>query len=138
MDKIGKFARAAAFVTATGAGIVISEYQDVFGFDQKTEAGRTKNSISAVVAGIVGQRMYGGSSTIDVNVEKVLWPSAHLTGTTSPLSIGTYVDLALTSAQFSGHNNSQGMLEGAVDKSEFDWRVKQTGQNHSCRVLVAA
>lgn len=111
-----------------GSGIVSSEYMDVFGFSEKHEMGRTKNSIAAVVAGLVGQKLYGNSQ-IDVEILKQGWPDARVTGNTTPTSVDTYVDLAVTSSHFQAQQNRAGMLEGEVDKSEFDWKVRQTAQN---------
>jgi hypothetical protein len=111
-----------------GAGILSSEYTDLPGFDDKIQAGRTKNSIAAVVAGIVGQKLYGNSN-IDLEIQKSLFPDARVTGNTTPNSVDTYVNLALTSTHFVGQNNSSGQLEGEVDKSEFNWKVKQTSED---------
>lgn len=107
-------------------GLASSEYQDVFGFDNKAESGRTKNSIAAVVTGIIGQELYG-NSRINVDIEKTMWPDAKVTGYTTSDSIETHVDLLVTSAHFSAKRNGNGHLEGTVDKSEFDWNVKQIG-----------
>jgi hypothetical protein len=126
-----QFLKTLGFGTAGAAlatyGVVSSEYMDIFGFDEKVQAGRTKNSIAAVVTGLVGQKLYGNSN-IDIDIEKSLWPDAKVTGYTTPESVETHVDLALTSAHFSAQNKN-GLLEGEVDKSEFDWKVKQTGSN---------
>ena len=107
-------------------GIPCSEYQDFPGFSNKSpEAGRTQNSIAAVVSGIVGQKIYG-SSDVDMEIEKTFFPNARVTGNTTPSSVNTYVGLSFTSAAFNAKNNSEGMLEGEVDKSEFNWGVKQS------------
>lgn len=113
--------------TALAGSVISSEYMDVFGFS-KLEMGRTKNSIAAVVAGLVGKMLYGNSQ-IDVEIQKQGWSDARVTGNTTPTSVDTYVDLAVTNSHFRAQQNGAGMLEGKVDKSEFDWRVRQTGQN---------
>ena len=105
------------------------EYVDLPGFGEDSpQAGRTKNSIAAVVSGIVGQKLYGNSE-IDLDLEKFFFPDAKVTGTTTSSSVDTYVDLAFTSAHFVAHNNQSGNLEGEVDKSEFDWKIRQTSQD---------
>lgn len=113
--------------TALAGSVISSEYIDVFGFS-KFEMGRTKNSIATVVAGLVGQKLYGNSQ-IDVEIQKQGWPDARVTGNTTPISVDTDVDLAVTSSHFRAQRNGAGMLEGEVNKSEFDWKVRQTGQN---------
>jgi len=115
-----------AVVGLIGYGFVAGQYGDGPGFSSKTEMGRTKNSIAAVVAGIVGQKMYG-ESEIDLEIEKTLFPNARVTGRTTRNSVDTYVDLATTSAHFTANNNPR--LEGKVSKSEFDWKVKQISPN---------
>lgn len=116
-------------VTAGVMLLTSIEYADIPDFSGKTPGtGRTKNSISAVVAGIVGKNLYGNSE-IELKIKKHFWPDAKLTGGTTKDSIDTYVDLSLTSAKFKAVTNKNGYLEGKVDKSEFDWEVKQTGYN---------
>ena len=127
-DFLKWFGYGAAGTALVSAGIVSSEYMDVFGFSEKPEMGRTKNSIAAVVAGLVGQKMYGNAQ-IDFEIQIHGWPDARVTGQTTPTSVDTYVDLAVTSSHFKAQANGAGMLEGEVDKSEFDWIVRQTGQN---------
>jgi len=108
-------------------GVIASEYQDIFGFDNKRESGRSKNSIAAIVSGIVGKELYGDSN-IDLEVKKSLWPDARVTGYTTENSIDTSMNLFFTSVHFTGRDNISGMLKGDVDKSEFDWKVKQKGK----------
>jgi len=115
---------AGAFTLIAGAGIISTEYTDFPGFDDKVQAGRAKNSITAVVAGLVGQKLYG-NSVIDLEIQKSFFPYARVTGETSPTSINTYVDLTLTSVHFQAKNNSYNKLEGEVHKSEINWEVKQ-------------
>lgn len=117
-----------ATTALVGAGILSSEYTDLPGFDDKVQAGRAKNSIATVVAGIVGQKLYG-NSIIDLEIQKSIFPDAKITGNTTPTAVNTYVDLALTSVHFEGQNNSSGQLEGEVHKSGFNWKVKQTSEN---------
>ncbi len=115
-------------VALVGALILSSEYTELPGIGNEVQAGRAKNSIAAVVAGIVGQKLYG-NSVIDLEIQKSLFTNARVTGDTTPNSVDTYVDLALTSVHFVGQNNSNGQLEGEVHKSEFNWKVKQTSEN---------
>ncbi|MDP2672638.1 MAG: hypothetical protein Q8O84_02400 [Nanoarchaeota archaeon] len=121
---LGRTILSGALATAISFGIVTSEYIDTPAWlGTKYEMGRTKNSIAAVVAGIVGQKVYGNSN-IDLEIQKRFFPDAKVTGNTSQDSIDTHVDLALTSVHFEGKNNPQ--LNGEVDKSEFNWKIKQT------------
>lgn len=105
-------------------GFSCSEYSD-YGILGSSEQGRTKNSIATVIAGAIGQKMHK-DSTIDLTVEKTLFPNARVTGHTTSDSVDTYVDLASTSSHFTALRNAKGQLEGKVDKSEFDWDVVQS------------
>ncbi len=122
---IGCAVQAAIGGTVLVAGIPSSEYADVWGFDEKYQQGRTKNGLAAVVAGIIGHEMYGGSS-VDLAVKKRFWPDARVTGSTSEDSIDTNIDLFWTSSRFRA-NYSDDRLRGEVHKSEFNWKVEQTG-----------
>ncbi|HYD03692.1 MAG TPA: hypothetical protein VEC16_05330 [Alphaproteobacteria bacterium] len=102
----------------------LMEYSDLPALTKGPSAGRTKNSIAALVSGIVGKKLYN-SSTIDVNVEKSFWPDSRIIGETTNNQIHTYNNLTFTSSKFDAEVNSQGLLEGKVDKSEFDWEIKQ-------------
>jgi hypothetical protein len=115
-------------IAALGYGTIIANYADVSGFGKDQQSGRTKNSIATVVAGVVGQKMYGNSD-IDVEIQKTMWPDARVTGATTPTSIDTYTDLALTHVHFTASANDNGKLEGNVDKSDFDWKVEQTSDS---------
>ena len=125
LTTVGATVLAGAIVT----GIVgFFEYADLPGFmDKMPGAGRAKNSVAVLVAGIAAHEMYVDPATIDLDVQKHVWMDAELTGTTTPETIESNVDLALTSAKFTARKNEQGMLEGKVAKSEYNWRVKQTG-----------
>ncbi len=134
-DKVlnSKLTRALAMmVPLAGVGFsghVIGEYADWPGiFSGRCEAGRTKNSISAVIAGIVGQKLHG-DSVIDLEVQKICFPDASLKGRTTQETIDTIVQLASTSAHFTSKISSDGKFEGDVDKSEFDWNVRQSSVN---------
>lgn len=117
----------AGFAALTSYSIASSEYMDVPGFDTKIQAGRTKNSISTVVAGVVARDLYGDAN-IELKVKKHFWPDAKLKGYTTKESINAKMDLLLTSATFTA-NKEDGLLKGEVDKSEFDWKIEQTGPN---------
>ncbi len=127
MDKAKLIYLGASAIIATSA-LTCGEYCDQPGFSNKVEVGRTKNSIATVVAGIVGQRMYG-DSRIDLEIKKLFYPNAKVTGTTTKNSVDTFVDLSFTSAHFTAQKNKEGNLEGEVDKSEFDWKVKQISES---------
>ncbi|MDP2907113.1 MAG: hypothetical protein Q8O03_04190 [Nanoarchaeota archaeon] len=109
--------------------VISSEYIDIPGFGGKNlGTGRTKNSISAIVAGIASKEIYGNSE-INLKVKKHFWPDAELTGYTTENSVDTKTDVLLTSARFKAETDTEDLLNGEVDKSEFDWKVKQTGPN---------
>lgn len=125
MNKIFKnILKVAAGVLFLAYSVAGAEYMDVPGFDTRIQGGRTKNSISTIVAGIVGRDLYG-SSEIELDVKKHFWPDAKLRGHTTEDSIDTKVNLLLTSAEFKAETDASGYLQGYVDKSEFDWKVKQ-------------
>lgn len=134
--KAGKFFRYAAIGTVCFAlaapigmcSVAKDSYYDAPGFSDKTQNGRTRNSLAALIGGIVAQQAYG-TSTIDLKVEKRFWPDTSVTGSASKDSIDTYVDLALTSARFTAKKNKYGLFEGEVSKSEFDWNVEQISHN---------
>lgn len=130
-DKLfdSKLVRALALmVPLAGVTVTSYEYADVPGFSSKHEMGRTKNSLSAVVAGIVGQKLHG-ESVIDLEIQKICFPDARVEGTTTKDSIDTLVDLATTSSHFTATTNAQEGLLGTVDKSEFDWKVTQSSDS---------
>lgn len=134
-DKLfdSKLARALAImVPLAGAGVgaiaVTTEYADIPGFSSRTEMGRTKNSISAVVAGIIGQKLHG-DSVINLEIQKICFPDAKVAGTTTSDTIDTLVELATTSSHFTATTNPRGELVGSVEKSEFDWDVKQSSDS---------
>ena len=130
-DKLfdSKLARAiAVMVPLAGVGtlsVTTSEYADFPGiFSEKTGMGRTKNSISAVIA---GQKLHG-DSVIDLEVQKICFPDARVEGKTTDDMIDTLVDLATTSSHFKASTNELGKLKGTVEKSEFNWKVKESSQ----------
>jgi hypothetical protein len=108
--------------------IFFSNYIDVPILYKASKLGRTKNAISAVVAGIVAQRIYG-ESEIDLIIEKFFFPDAKLTGSTTQDSIFTNVELMFTNAQFIGYGSEKGELKGTIKKSQFNWELIQTGTN---------
>lgn len=132
MRRISSLVYAGCLALFGSCGVVSSEYMDLPGWSEKLQAGRTKNAISAVVGGIIGREIYGNSN-VDLEIQKRLFPNARVTGTTTPNSIDTHVDLALTSSDFIAHPipNAQGynFIEGTVRKSEFNWNVKQKSGN---------
>ena len=106
----------------------LSEYTDMPGFDDDYEAGRTKNSLATLVAGIVGQKIYG-SSKFELDMEKSWFPDTKVTGHTTRDTIDSYVGLALTSSHFTAARKN-GLLEGTVAKSEFNWGVNENERVH--------
>ncbi len=126
--KAGRMGLIGAVISAVAALGPCAQYSDMPGLSDDTQSGRTKNSLAAVVSGIVAQKLYDNAQ-IDVTIEKSFWPDAKVTGYTTPNSIDTYVDLALTHAHFTADGNAASTLSGNVDKSELDWQVKQAGED---------
>ena len=102
------------------------QYSDISGFGNKHQLGRTKNSIAAVVSAITAHEMYGNAD-IDVSVKKHFFPDAQVKGYTTPSQMDTTVDLTFGSSYFHA-NKSEGLFEGVVSKSEFDWNIHQVGK----------
>lgn len=127
-DAIWNISVVGAVLGVMGVSIVSGEYADISGIGFKgMEGARGKNSISAVVGGIIGQKLYGNSE-IDLTLKKVFWPNSKLRGITTSNSINTDADLTFGRANFRA-KKTNGKLEGEVDKSEFDWKVEQSGED---------
>ena len=125
IGRVAKYGAIALGATVFSVGTcVTSEYSDVMGFSGDNEMGRTKNSLAAVIAGIAAQKMHG-NSTLDLKIKKNLWSNARITGKTTSNSVQTDIDLALASVHFKADGSSSSNLSGTVDKSEFDWGLKQ-------------
>ncbi len=118
----------AGIIGVSTVGITSSAYIDFPGYGDKYQTGRTKNAVASVVAGVVAHKMYENAS-IDLEVQKPLWPDAKLTGTTTQNAVDTYVDLMFTSSQFQATADGRGYLSGEVKKSDFNWNVQQSDQN---------
>ncbi len=139
MNTISKIITYGALATTLiTTGITTSEYADLpMPFTEKTEMGRTKNSIAAVISGTIAKEIYP-KSEVNLEIQKTFWPNAHVTGYTTENTIATDVnDLAFTSVHYKAEKNPQGNLNGLVQKSEFDWDVNQTAINkyHIHRLL---
>jgi hypothetical protein len=119
----------AATMAAIGVGALTLnscwQYTDLPGFSGKTSQGRTKNALAAAVAGIVAEKI-APNSVIDLEIQKFWYPDAHVEGRVQNGSISTHVPLAFTSATFKAEDHG-GQISGTVEKSEFDWDIKQTG-----------
>ncbi|PIN80819.1 hypothetical protein COV11_03200 [Candidatus Woesearchaeota archaeon CG10_big_fil_rev_8_21_14_0_10_30_7] len=129
-NKIKVLGIATGLSAVMALGFSASEYFDMFGFDDKHQMGRTKNSITAIVGGLVAQKMYEGANTdIDMIVKKTFWPDGTLTGSASSVGVHTYVPVTFSSSEFDAFVNEEGNLVGEVEKSEFDWKVRQISEN---------
>ncbi len=104
---------------------VSSEYCDLPGFSGKLQQGRTINSLASIISGIVSKEAYGSSSSKGY-VGKFLWPDAELNTEVDSNSISSLVGVLFTSSKLEAKYPSN-FLEGSVEKSEFDWKVKQIG-----------
>lgn len=127
---IGRITDAAimlVFAAAVAYFLVLSEYWDVFG-PMKYDMGRTKNSIAAVVAGLIGQKLHE-KSDIDLEIRKLLFPDARVRGGTNRDAINTYVYLVFTKVHFEAGNDPEGKLLGEVHKSEFNWKIRQISKD---------
>lgn len=118
----------AAALTAVGVGALTlnscTQYQDLPGYSEDTSLGRTKNALAVAVAGIVAEKI-SPDATIQFTVERFWFPDAELEGTVGGGKIHTHLPLALTSATFDAQS-SDGQLNGTIEKSEFDWELRQT------------
>ena len=65
---------------------------------------------------------------MDLEIQKQFFPDARVTGETTPSSVDTHVNLALTSVHFKGKNHSKRKLEGEVHKAGINWKIKQTSE----------
>lgn len=92
-----------------------------------SEFGRTVNSLSVVLAGVLAQELEPqGAKNLFLTVEKPFFPDAEVLGTVTGTNVDVKIDLALTSARFVA-SGSVGALNGKVEKSEFNWDVAQNG-----------
>ena len=123
-----KIAGAAVFAAAIGYSVILSEYADVSGFSKDYQMGRTKNSVSTVLAGVLAQKIYN-KSNINITEQKKYFPDSRITGSASQDYIQTYMDLTFSHVCFTADEKTPGKLVGHVDKSEFDWDITQTGPN---------
>ena len=97
-----------------------------------SKVGRAKNAISALVGGTIAYelaRQENREVVIDLDVEKGWWPDAEVLGHASSSSINAKVNLWFTSATYTAQANSSGQVEGRVDKSEYDWKIKSLKPN---------
>jgi hypothetical protein len=125
---IGKIiAYGALLVTLGTAGFVTSQNADYpMPFTKGTEIGRTKNSIAAVIGGVVARQVYFDSK-VDLRINKPYWPDAHVTGHANLGEIATDVnDLTFTDVHFRVKQTGKGGLKGEVQKSEYNWDIEQT------------
>ncbi len=124
------FGLGAAVVALIGGIYSSTQYFDMFGFSDKHQAGRTRNALASVVSGVVAQKLTGyANSNFNFDVVKTWYPDGTAKGEISYKKIESYVPVTFTSATFSATENSAGFYEGEVEKSEFDWNVKQVSEN---------
>jgi hypothetical protein len=121
--KVAILSLSVGLTALVGLGYVSQQYADVRIFSEKYASGRNKNAVAAVVAGKIGQEMHSTSS-INLTLEKRMWPDAHITGYTTPDHIETDIDLLFSSVHYNA-DNTEGHLKGKVNKSEFDWKVEE-------------
>jgi hypothetical protein len=116
-----KIVATTVFVLVSPFLVVLTEYADLPGKDSQ---GRTKNALSTVIAGLIGQRRHGHSD-IDLTIQKQFFPDAVVTGSTSNRRIETRVPVTFVSNVFNATIDERGYVHGRVEKSEFDWQVEQ-------------
>ena len=104
-----------------------SQYGDVSS-GKDTEGGRTRNSLAALVSGVVANQMYE-KSDINLTMEKTLYPDAKVNGHTGISNINTSVDLWFADADFNADRKENGMFEGKVYKTEWNWKINQKNSN---------
>lgn len=120
------FGLGAILLTAAASLSSCTKFADVSGPSEE-DFGRTVNSVSSVVSGIVAQKAYGDGS-FNFTVTKPGWYDSKVTGDVTPQSIKTSMDLDLTSNVFNA-SGVPGRMKGSVDKSEFDWEVAQVSDS---------
>ena len=109
--------------------IPMGEYADLPGFSNKHQTGRTKNSLATLVAAKLAHELYPNqAATVDLAMEKSMFPDTTVTGTYSPNKTEITVPVTFSSATLGG-NWSGDTFSGTVDKSEFDWTITQTGDD---------
>lgn len=114
-------------VAGLGAALHLSyhsRFNDVPGF-KKDNFGRTVNGVATVLGGII-TRDVATNAAANLTIVKAGWPDSNLKVHTSGSSISAEADLSLSSCVFSASGN-QGSMQGDVDKSAFDWKVKEAG-----------
>ncbi len=134
---VGVFALGSLYMASFGAA-----YVDWPIFDSRLKSGRTKNGVAAVVSGIMAKQYHewGQASdnelqkvTLDAKVKKVCYPDAEIEGDVRKGGrVYSDVDLWITSSTFSASPVKKGKeeyLNGSVAKSEFNWKIEQTGHD---------
>lgn len=126
LARVGTIAAALAGIGVGALGLnSCSQYQDFPGFSEDASQGRTKNAIATVVAGLVAEKITP-NATINLEVEKFWYPDAHIEGSVHNGTIYTHMPLAFTSATLRAEETG-GLIVGTIEKSEFNWDLKQTG-----------
>jgi hypothetical protein len=90
--------------------------------------GRMKNGIASVVIGYAGRKIakqHNKPVTIDMEIDKFMWPNARVTGKATADSAESIVDLSFSTTTYTSKRNKEGLIRGNVDKADFDWKVKQ-------------
>lgn len=126
--KVKRAAWAVVGVAALGMGVrgcwYAQDYIDLPVYIADCQEGRTRNGLASLIVGTVAHELYD-EAHIAVTVEKTSWPDSHITGSLSPDSLHTEMDLRFTDSKFYGHITSNG-LEGEISKSEWNWDIEQT------------
>ena len=112
----------------TGIGLYNAPlgYADTGWLDSKQGPGRTKNAIATVVSGIVAEKIFP-QSEFKFEVEKTWWANSTVDGKTTSGGINSKTDTAFSSATFTARVYRDGDIDGEVDKSEWNWKVKSIG-----------
>ena|SRR3989344_4479620 len=75
------------------------EYSDLPG-PFANSMGRTKNSLAAVISGIVANKLSKKEVYIELEMQKFFFPNTKITGSATPSSVKTKVDLLLGTSYF--------------------------------------
>jgi len=91
----------------------------------KYDFGRTVNSLSVLIATHVAHKIEP-NCTFKMTIEKPWFPDAEMHGKCSTREISGEVSLTLSGCSVKATGES-GSMKGTVDKSEWDWNIKQSG-----------
>ena len=121
---------AVACVGTVAGGVSAWSYNDLPSDFLSSSDAKLKNSAALVVAGIVSQEMYEGRNNIELKVNKFLWPSAEITGSTTKYSINSKIDMLFSDSEFSASRTEEGYLDGTVNRPGYKLGISSVDKNN--------